>query len=155
MAKLSNHERGLGFTHVFRIDIEDYNETSGNADQTVTLMTSTGAADTIYVRTVALTTKGIIGFGGNILTVKVGTAGDDDGFHLSTGLSDITDGDLPGTINGGAFFNDGTTENTVSGYMLAGGSMIATLSLDAGDWSDNDGGEVLVLVDAIEVKDFV
>jgi hypothetical protein len=151
MAKVSN-AAGRGFTHRVAINLDDYNATSGNADQALTLFTSTTG---FIVKAVAITSTGSLDADGGVLDIEVGDGSDQNGL-VATG--DIS-GDDAGTIaayNNGAYFNDGTTANAVNGKgYLGGGTITGTLTLDAGNWSNNSGGSIIVLMDIAEAIDFV
>ena len=148
MARVSNSEAGRGFTHKFTVDLDDYREISGNATQTIPLV-SAGDGVLIVSRAFTVVTSDISADGA--VSVSIGNSGDVDAYLLAS-----VQGSAPSTsaINNGVAFNDGTTDNTVN-TVVDGGDLIATLTLASGDWSSNNGGRFVILLHVIETNDLL
>lgn len=85
MAKLANAERGQGWTHVERVDLDAYNETSGSDDQTITLFTGSDAK----LRSASIVCPSNLTCGAATISAKLGDSGDDDKFIAATTISGL------------------------------------------------------------------
>ena len=84
MAQLSNDSTGRGFTHVSRIDLDSFNEISGNATQTLTLFTGDNA---MLRSALILVPDNILADG--VIQAQVGDAGAANEFILGTTISGL------------------------------------------------------------------
>lgn len=108
MSRLSNTEIGRGYTHKIKIDLDQFNQVSGNADQTVRLF----AGDNAHIRRATIYKTEALTSGANTITAKIGDSGDDDGFVPSKTISGATLGVVE--TNGGAKFKALTADITTS-----------------------------------------
>ena len=84
MAQLSNDSTGRGFTHVSRIDLDSFNEISGNATQTLTLFTGDNA---MLRSALILVPDNILADG--VIQAQVGDTGATDEFIAETQISGL------------------------------------------------------------------
>lgn len=144
MARVSNAESGRGYTHKVEIDLDDYKEVTGNADIEVTLL---GGTEMKFVKGIHIIPDALIDADEDI-SIAVGDATDPDGYLEAEPVNDKTTRGLL-QLTMGAYFNDGTTSNTVNWHPSTE-PITATLSLASGDWSSNNGKSICVLLNVIE-----
>ena len=80
---LSNQARAQGFTHKFKILYTDIDEGAGSTD-TVTAVLGNTPADFVVTKAMVNITTAFAGT--TAMTIKVGTAGDPDGFITATSV---------------------------------------------------------------------
>ena len=85
MAKLSNSETGRGFTHVSRIDLEQFRTISGNASQVVTLF----AGDNARLESASILCPNNLTSSTDTIRAILGDSSDTDAFIKSTAISGL------------------------------------------------------------------
>ena len=134
----------LGFTHAKRITAEDLTSTTSGGAETVTCFTIPN--DSIVDEVVYIVKTNFDGASSSELTVAVGDDDDADGFIVAASVhADATP--LSSKVNTGAYFNDGTTANTVNSkaYDNAAVKTLSAVFTPTGDSnSDIDVGEIVI-----------
>ncbi len=141
-----------GFTHQKIIKASDLTETADATEQVI---------DCFEIPTDAIVewvSYGLItefdGASSSELTIELGDDDDDNGFTVAASIhADATP--LSSKVNTGAYFNDGTTDNTVNGkvYDNAAVKTVKAAFIPTGDsLADIDTGRVIVKAKIIDLK---
>jgi len=85
MSTLSNDSIGRGFTHVSRIDLDSFNQITGNASQTITLFTE----DNARLLSASILCPEDLTSSSDVISASLGDSGSTDAFITSTTISGL------------------------------------------------------------------
>jgi len=153
--QVANNESGRGWTHVKRITSSDFGSvTSANDADTVTLQLFQIPTNSIVTSVgYRLVTAFNDDVGGTNLTVALGDTGDPDGYVLANEIH--KDGtELFIGANDGAYFNDGTTANTINGkeYNTTGNVIEAVFTPTGMKVEECNVGEIIFFANIIDTN---
>lgn len=141
----------LGFTHSKTIKYTDFTETGSGTEEVINLFTI--PKDSIITKVAFYLVTAFDGASSSDLTIEVGDA-DDDGY-IAASIIHLDATEVSSGINSGAYFNDGTTDNTVNGKVwdaAADTTMTATFNPTGDSLTDFTAGEVRVMAQIIDLS---
>jgi len=142
----------LGFTDVKTIKYSDFAETVSGTAETISLFTV--PKDSIVERVGYYLVTNFDGASSSDLTVAIGDSVDPNGYVAETIIhEDATE--VSSAVNSGAYFNDGTTANTVNGKVWDGASdttMTAVFDPTGDSLTDFTAGEIRVFAKIIDLS---
>ena len=141
-----------GFTHLRTIKFSDFTETVSGTEEVISLFTV--PKDSIVGRVVYYLVTTFDGASSSDLTIEVGDSVDDNGYIAATIIhEDATE--VSSACNSGAYFNDGTTANTVNGKVWDGSAdttMTATFNPTGDSLTDFTQGEIRIYAQIIDLS---
>lgn len=141
-----------GATEVKTIKYSDFTETVSGTEEVISLFNV--PSDSIVERVWFYLVTNFDGASSTDLTIEVGDSADDNGYIAATVIhEDATE--ISSAINSGAYFNDGTTDNTVNGKVWDGASattMTATFNPTGDSLTDLTQGEIRIYANIIDLS---
>jgi len=141
-----------GWTHVKTIKFDDFTETVSGTEEVISCFTV--PKDSIVEKVAYFLVTNFDGASSTDLTIEVGDSADDNGYIAATIIhEDATE--VSSAINSGAYFNDGTTDNTVNGKVWDGASdttLTATFNPTGDSLTDFTAGEIRIMAQITDLS---
>ena len=145
----------LGITHVKTIKFSDFTETVSGTEEVISCFTA--PKDSIVGRVGYYLKTNFDGASSTDLTIEIGDSVDDNGYVAATIIhEDATE--VSSAVNSGAYFNDGTTDNTVNGKVWDGAAdttITATFNPTGDSLTDFTAGEIVIFAQIIDLSEII
>ena len=141
-----------GFNFQKKIKFSDFTETVSGTEEVITCFTI--PKDSIVDKVAFYLVEAFDGASSTDLTVEIGDDDDDNGFVAAT-IIHLDATEVSSAINSGAYFNDGTTDNTVNGKVYdnaATKSLTATFNPTGDSLTDLTAGTILIKANIIDLS---